>query len=76
MTKEEILEMLEKMRQNTINAYDYNDPQRDRKRIALDVAIKAVEQQEPLQNRCYAITQGLFCSRCTIENCKRKEVAI
>lgn len=46
MTKEEILEMLEEMRQNTINADHYNDPQRDRKRIALDVAIKAVEQQD------------------------------
>jgi hypothetical protein len=45
MTKEEILEMLEEMRQNTINADNYNDPQRDRKRIALDVAIKAVEQR-------------------------------
>lgn len=46
MTKEEILEMLEEMRQNTINADNYNDPQRDRKRIALNVAIKAVEQQD------------------------------
>lgn len=31
---------------------------------ALDMAIKALEQEPKLQNRCFTLTQGLMCLFC------------
>jgi hypothetical protein len=45
MTREEMLVLLKEMKQNTINGAVYNDPKRESKSIALDMAIKALEQQ-------------------------------
>jgi DNA-directed RNA polymerase subunit RPC12/RpoP len=45
MTREEMLVLLKEMKQNTINGTVYNDPKRESKSIALDMAIKALEQE-------------------------------
>ncbi len=50
MTREEMLVLLKEMKQNTINGTVYNDPKRESKSIALDMAIKALEQ-EPILDR-------------------------
>ena len=37
----------------------------------LDMAIKALEREPKLQNRCFALTQGLMCLYCPYE-CEHK----
>jgi hypothetical protein len=38
---------------------------------ALDMAIKALEREPKLQNRCFALTQGQMCLFCPYE-CEHK----
>lgn len=44
--------------------YDYEHEE-------IDKAIKAIEENEALKNRCFVFTHGVMCAFCEIE-CKRK----
>ena len=39
---------------------------------AINAGIKALEQNKPLQNRCFALTRGEICKHCFLAYCERR----
>ena len=60
MTREEAIKMLKsKMDGHTDTSYEWAETVR--------MAIKALEREPKLQNRCFALTQGQMCLFCPYE---------
>jgi len=65
MKLDEAIKILELKNANITNI---PSPEEDE---AFRTAMEYLKYIEPLQNRCFGITQGVFCSRCNMK-CKHK----
>ena len=76
MTREEAIQELEILKEEywDDDGYGHETKQYDDTMLALDMAIKALEQAPKLQNRCYALTQGQMCMFCPYD-CERRTTA-
>lgn len=68
MDKKTVIEILEKEK-----AYMQSHGG-DSQKEALETAIRALDQNEKLQNRCHALTKGLVCMCCPYD-CEYREGA-
>jgi hypothetical protein len=69
MTRTKAIEMLKRMQ----DPEPYEPKITEEAKNALDIAIKALEQVQKLQNRCYAVSRGTLCVFCKMECEARKK---